>query len=525
MQVADKTVVIAGLGVSGTSLAEVLRERGTHVIGVDERKPEADLHSFDDVDWDHVDYVMSSPVFNPRTPFVLEAQRRGIPVMSEVEFAWQLRVNNERTGTPAPWIGITGTNGKTSTTEMTSEMLTACGLDAPTAGNIASGDMSMSLSRCATNPQHDVLCVELSSFQLHFTDSLALDCAAITNIADDHLDWHGGRENYAADKSKVFHNAKRAIVYNAQDAKVSELAAAAQTAEGCRKVGFTLEAPQAGQIGIEDGWIVDRSGVAGGAVGESVRLAAITDFTHLAEPDGSLYPHLVADALTALALVLGLGADRDTALKALTSFKPGGHRIETVAEAAVEGGSVRFVDDSKATNGHAARASLSSFPAKSVIWIAGGLAKGSRFEDLVEGPGTHHQSGRHHRQRPAADDRSVCQPSSGHPGDHHRSRRQRYRHGPCRRSLRHVCRRRRHRAYGSGLRLHGPVQVLRGSRQSIRRRSQDVERGAWPPLIPISVRHTEPLTSPHSKSPTTRVGEACSTRYGATTASAWPWWG
>ena len=92
----------------------------------------------------------------------------------------------------------------------------------------------MSLSRCATNPQHDVLCVELSSFQLHFTDSLALDCAAITNIADDHLDWHGGRENYAADKSKVFHNAKRAIVYNAQDAKVSELAAEAQTAEGCR---------------------------------------------------------------------------------------------------------------------------------------------------------------------------------------------------------------------------------------------------------------------------------------------------
>ena len=114
MQVADKTVVIAGLGVSGTSLAEVLRERGAHVIGVDERKPEADLHSFDDVDWDHVDYVMSSPVFNPRTPFVLEAQRRGIPVMSEVEFAWQLRVNNERTGTPAPWIGITGTNARPS---------------------------------------------------------------------------------------------------------------------------------------------------------------------------------------------------------------------------------------------------------------------------------------------------------------------------------------------------------------------------------------------------------------------------
>ncbi|PWG63627.1 UDP-N-acetylmuramoyl-L-alanine--D-glutamate ligase [Bifidobacterium callitrichidarum] len=384
MQIENKTVVIAGLGVSGTSLAEVLKERGAHVIGVDERKPEVDLRSFDDVDWDKVDYVMSSPVFNPRTPFILEAQRRGIPVMSEVEFAWRLRVDNARTGHPAPWIGITGTNGKTSTTEMTSEMLKACGLDAPTAGNIASGDMSMSLSRCATNPAHDVLCVELSSFQLHFTDSLALDCAAITNIADDHLDWHGGRENYAADKSKVFRGARRVIVYNAQDAKVSALAAEANVAEGCRKVGFTLAAPEAGQIGIEDGWIVDRSGVAGGAEGETRRIAPITDFKHLMEPDGSLYPHLVADALTALALVLGYGADLATALDALKAFKPGGHRIETVAEARLADGVVRFVDDSKATNGHAARASLSSFPAKSVVWIAGGLAKGSRFEDLIK---------------------------------------------------------------------------------------------------------------------------------------------
>ncbi|KAB7785700.1 UDP-N-acetylmuramoyl-L-alanine--D-glutamate ligase [Bifidobacterium cebidarum] len=383
MQVANTTVVIAGLGVSGTSLAQVLKERGARVIGVDERKPEADLHSFDQIDWDHVDYVMSSPVFNPRTPFILEARRRGIPVMSEVEFAWRLRVDNERTGKPAPWIGITGTNGKTSTTEMTSEMLTACGMDAPTAGNIASGDMSMSLSRCATNPKHDALCVELSSFQLHFTDSLELDCAAITNIADDHLDWHGGRENYAADKSKVFHNAKRVIVYNAQDATVTALAQAAQTAPGCRKVGFTLAAPQAGQIGIENGWIVDRSGIAGGVEGEPVKLSAIADFTHLTEPDGTLYPHLVADALTALALVLGLGADAETALKALKAFKPGGHRIETVAEAKVDGGAIRFVDDSKATNGHAANASLSSFPTKSVVWIAGGLAKGSRFEQLI----------------------------------------------------------------------------------------------------------------------------------------------
>ena len=158
---------------------------------MDEKKPDADLHSFDHIDWDHVDLVMTSPVFNPRTPFILEAQRRGIPVMSEVELAWQLRVDCDATGHPAQWIGITGTNGKTSTTEMTSEMLTACGLTAPAVGNIGKA-----VSHAAVDPANDVLCVELSSFQLHFTDSLELDCAAITNIADDHLDWHGGIDKF-----------------------------------------------------------------------------------------------------------------------------------------------------------------------------------------------------------------------------------------------------------------------------------------------------------------------------------------
>lgn len=385
MDFTNATVLIAGLGVSGTSLAEVLAERGARVIGVDERKPTADLHSFDEVDWDEIDYVMASPVFNPRTPFILEAAKRGIPVMSEVEFAWQLRVANERTGKPAPWIGITGTNGKTSTTEMTSAMLGACGLDAPTAGNIASGNMSMSLSRCATNPKHDALCVELSSFQMHFTDSLELDCAAITNIADDHLDWHGGRENYAADKAKVFHRVKRALVYNADDAVVTAKANEAETAEGCRRIGFTLGAPQAGQIGVSDGWIVDMSGVASGEFGKLNRLAPVGEFTHLAEPDGTIYPHLLADALTALALALGLGVDSGKALEALESFAPGGHRIATVAATAPDehGNVIRFVDDSKATNAHAVKASISSFAQGSVVWIAGGLAKGSRFEDLV----------------------------------------------------------------------------------------------------------------------------------------------
>lgn len=378
MDLHDMTVLVAGLGVSGRGAVEALDGRAARVVSVDERNPQADLHSFDDVDWSGIDLVVASPVFNPRTPFIVEAQRLGIPVISEVELAWRLRVPSSRAGEPAPWVGITGTNGKTSTTQMVSAMLSACGLDAPAVGNIG-----RSVSLAAVDPAHDALCVELSSFQMHFTDSLELDCAAITNIAADHLDWHGGMERYAADKAKVFHKVRKALVFNADDERVSRLASQAAVAPGCRVVGFTLHEPEAGQIGIADGAIVDMSGVAGAARGEAKVIAPVTEFTHLCEPDGTVYPHLLADALTALALALGMGADLDTCVNALQGFAPGGHRIQTVATLRGDDGTVRFVDDSKATNASAAEASLASFPDRSVVWIAGGLAKGGRFEDLV----------------------------------------------------------------------------------------------------------------------------------------------
>lgn len=112
----------------------------------------------------------------------------------------------------------------------------------------------------------------------------------------------------------MFHNVKKALVYNADDERVTKLAFAAQTAPECRRIGFTLAEPKDGQIGVKDGWIVDMSGIAGGEAGKPFQVAKVTDFTHLTEPDGTVYPHLLADALTALALVLGLGADKDKAL-------------------------------------------------------------------------------------------------------------------------------------------------------------------------------------------------------------------
>lgn len=371
-------VLVAGLGVSGEGAVGSLVARGARVITVDEKKP-ADLDSFNNLPWDEIGMVVVSPVFNPRTPFIVEAQGRGIPVISEVELAWRLRVANNHTGKPAPWIGITGTNGKTSTTEMTAAMLGAAGLKTSAVGNIGK-----SVSVSAGDPSNDALVVELSSFQMHFTDSLALTCAAITNIAPDHLDWHGGMENYAADKAKVFRDVSNTLVYNAEDARVRDLAQQAEVGEHCRKVGFTLQVPQAGQIGVADGWIVDDAGLSGSPVGTPTRLAKVTDFPRLTEPDGTIYSHLLADALTAFALTLGAGVDPSKCVEGLRAFRPDGHRIATVATATLpDGGTVRFVDDSKATNAHAARASLSSFRPKSVVWIAGGLAKGARFEKLV----------------------------------------------------------------------------------------------------------------------------------------------
>lgn len=381
MDLTNKHVIVAGLGISGNSMIQVLQSHGAQVTSVDERKDEADLHSFDDINFDDVDLVCTSPVFPPSSSFIHKAQARNIPVISEVELAWDLRVPNVHTGKPAPWIGITGTNGKTTTTQMTAAMLQGCGLQAPAVGNIGSP-----VSQAATDENNDVLCVELSSFQLHFTDSLALTCATITNIAADHLDWHGGMDGYVHDKSKVFAHAQRVIVYNADDEHVTTLAKQADTADDCVRIGCTLGVPQEGQLGIEDGWIVDRSMLTGEG---TTRLAPMSKFTHLAQQDGSLYPHLVADALTSLALVLGLGCEASRAIEALAQFSPGGHRIEEVARLERENGTIRFVDDSKATNGHAAAASLRSFPKKSVIWIAGGLAKGSRFEDLVEQQAEH----------------------------------------------------------------------------------------------------------------------------------------
>jgi UDP-N-acetylmuramoylalanine--D-glutamate ligase len=373
-----RRVLVVGLGVSGAAAARALRDAGAHVVTLDERSPEADLRDQDDVDLTAVDLVVASPGWPPSAPVLRTAVHAGLPVWSEVELAWRLRVDRAVGDGPAPWLVVTGTNGKTTTVGMLEQVLRAAGHHAVAVGNVGTP-----VVEAATDPAYDVLAVELSSFQLHFTSTMAARAAAVLNIAPDHLDWHGSFEEYVAAKARIFERVEVACVYPAQDELVERLVRDADVQDGARAVGLTLGAPGPGQLGLIDEILVDRVFHASfddpARAASAAELGTMADLAHLAGPDGRLAPHVVLDALAAAALARAHGVDARAVRDGLRAYRQGAHRIAHVATVA----GVAYVDDSKATNAHAAAASLASFAPGSVVWIAGGLAKGAAFDDLV----------------------------------------------------------------------------------------------------------------------------------------------
>ena len=378
VELGGRRVLVIGFGVSGRAAATALRVAGADVLTLDEHAADADLSAQQDVDLARIDLVVASPGWAPASPVLVAAAERGLPVWSEVELAWRLRVDRGADRGRAPWLVLTGTNGKTTTVGMLTAILTAAGERALAVGNVGTP-----VVEAATDPLHDVLAVELSSFQLHFTHTMAAQAAAILNIAPDHLDWHGGFEQYVADKARIFERVATACVYGVGDGVVEHLVREADVAEGARAIGVTLGAPGPGQLGIVDGILVDRAFHAASddphRVRSAAELATMDDLGALASDDGRIAPHLVVDALTAAALARAHGVSAGAVRAGLRGYQPGAHRIELVAT--VDG--VRYVDDSKATNAHAASASLAGLAPASVVWIAGGLAKGAGFEDLV----------------------------------------------------------------------------------------------------------------------------------------------
>ncbi|MDR2454647.1 MAG: UDP-N-acetylmuramoyl-L-alanine--D-glutamate ligase [Bifidobacteriaceae bacterium] len=373
---AGRRVGVAGLGLSGRAAAAALAPLGAELVLADDAPGAPGAVAPAQVAVEGLDLLVVSPGWPPTSPLLARARAAGVPIWSEVELAWRLRANPE-----AAWLAVTGTNGKTTVTQMLESILRASGVRAGAAGNVGAP-----LVAAVADPAVEAFAVELSSFQLHHTYSMRPQAAAILNLAPDHLDWHGSFEAYAAAKGRIYQGARRALVFNSAAPATRRLAEAAlgagAAAPGAQLVGFTLSAPRAGEVGVAGGWLADRAFYARGRR-HARPLAPLDDLAHLAGPGGRLAPHTVANALAAAALALAAGLGGEAGAggigQGLRRFEAGAHRLETVAEV----GGARYVDDSKATNAHAAAAALEAFAPGSVVWIAGGLAKGARFEDLA----------------------------------------------------------------------------------------------------------------------------------------------
>jgi UDP-N-acetylmuramoylalanine--D-glutamate ligase len=352
-----RTVLVCGARFAGLAAVGALRSRAAAVLLTDRLRPdpmpEGVVFSpeLSDVP-DGVDLVVTSPGWRPSHPLFASAAARGIEVIGEVELAWRLRAP----GAP-PWLALTGTNGKTTTVRMLESILRANGLRAIAVGNVGVSIIDAVLA----GDMYDVLAVELSSFQLHWSSTVHSLAGAVLNIAPDHLDWHSTMADYADAKVRIWQ--ADVAIGNRDDPTVMRLLEAAPAQS--RRVEFTLGEPAPGQFGVVAGMLVHANPDGGTAA-----LLPAADV----RPRGQ---HNVANALAASALADAVGVTPGAIAAGLRSFVPDPHRNQHIASV----GGVDFIDDSKATNPHAARASLLSY--QRIVWIAGGQLKGAPVDELV----------------------------------------------------------------------------------------------------------------------------------------------
>lgn len=360
---AGKRFLVLGMGVGGTSTVRALDDIGATSVTVDAAGG-ADETSIDGLDLKDFDAVMVSAAFAPHSPPVAACLSAGLPLWSEMEFAWRVRSSD------APWVLITGTNGKTTTTQMVGAIATAAGIDVKVCGNM--GEPVIDAARAS----HELVAVEIASLQLHFTSTVSPAAAVCLNADSDHLDWHGSLDAYRADKARVYRHARLAAVYPARDARIEAMVEQADVVDGCRAIGVTLGAPSISQLGVVEGILLDRA-FEDARHHEAVELGHVSDLKHLVA--GDVPPYLITNALSAAALVRAVGGSADAVGAGLRGFALDHHRTAFVRR--LDG--VVYVDDSKATNAHAAVAAFGGRPDSSVVWIAGGLAKGQSFDSLV----------------------------------------------------------------------------------------------------------------------------------------------
>jgi UDP-N-acetylmuramoylalanine--D-glutamate ligase len=365
--------LVIGLGASGRAAAALLAAAGVRVTVVDDRpdhpaaeearqagqevvldRPAVDL-------LDDIDLVVPSPGVPERAPVLARAAAAGLPIWSEPELGWRLH--------PRRLLAVTGTNGKTSTTELLAATLVAGHLDAVACGNIG---RPFSTAAAAAGPD-SVLVAELSSFQLRFAGTLRPEVGVLLNLADDHLDWHGDAEGYAAAKARLWEAQRPGDWAVANAADPVTMALRDRTAPAAHAAFSGEGAVDGVGVGIHGGTLQART------PGFEGPLLDVADLPLDA-------PHHVASVAAAACAALLAGVAPTTVADVARTFRPGRHRLELVAE---EGG-VRWVNDSKATNVHAAAAALRSAP--SLVWLAGGLAKGVDLAALAPALGAVHDA-------------------------------------------------------------------------------------------------------------------------------------
>lgn len=378
---AGERAVVIGFGTSGRAAAKVLAAEGaevrvTEARSLDELEAPADrfgagresgkeqkIGPGDEVEIlagghrpEHLDgatLVIASPGVPHGAKVLAWARRRGLPIWSELELGARL--------CGVPFVAVTGTNGKTTTVELVATMMRAAGLSAAACGNVG-----YPFSLAARDTSLDALAVECSSFQLVFQESLRPKVSVLMNLAPDHLDWHGSFDDYAAAKARVFARQQSSDIHvgNRDDPDAARLSRRAP----CEVRWFGWGRPAPGDVGVDGGHILAAPGDVVGANTDSPM--------DLGAP-ATQHRTFLADAAAAAAAGLAFGLSAEAVRSALATFTPLPHRGTVVAQT----GSVRFVDDSKATNPHATLAALEGL--EDAVLIAGGLAKGVDLAPLA----------------------------------------------------------------------------------------------------------------------------------------------
>ena len=386
LQLAGKNALVLGLGETGFSMAKWLSRCGASVRVADSRAappnaaalarelPGAVLHAGDwqESSFSGVDMIAISPGIAPSEPLVRRAAARGVPVVGDIElFAhaigdaalWSRRPSVFK---PPKVLAVTGTNGKTTVTALAGAMCQRAGTACEVAGNIGPAALDALMACLDAKRMPELWVLELSSFQLETTASLAAAAATVLNLSEDHLDRHEGMGGYAAAKARIF-DGEGVQVLNRGDARVMAMAR-----QGRRQFTFGLDAPR----GLDDFGLLEQGGQPCLAQG-TTPLIPLSDMT---------LPglHNAANALAALALCRAIDLPYTPLLAAIEAFKGLPHRVERVAEH--EG--VVFYDDSKGTNVGSTVAALAGLSGTGsgqhakLVLIAGGEGKGQDFAPL-----------------------------------------------------------------------------------------------------------------------------------------------